>query len=47
MTYLTEKGVVNYLNKGRLKGKKNSQGEWQIESDNLETPDIERLIRKS
>ena len=47
MTYLTEKGVMNWLNKGRLKGSKTSPGEWQVDAGNLEHPDVERLIRKN
>jgi hypothetical protein len=45
MTYLTEKGVTQWLRQGLLKGQQNAQGEWQIEASNLEIPNVKRLVR--
>ena len=45
MTYLTEKGVLQWLNQGRLKGGKTSQGEWVVDAANLDIPDVGRLVR--
>jgi excisionase family DNA binding protein len=46
MTYLTEFGVIQWLKQGRLKGSRDSAGEWQIETANLTNADIQRLLRK-
>lgn len=45
MTYLTETGVTQWLKQGRLVGRQNDQGEWLIESANLDVPDVKRLVR--
>ena len=45
MTYLTEKGVMQWLQRGLLKGQQSSTGEWQIEASNLEVPNVKRLVR--
>jgi len=45
MTYLTEQGVLNWLKQGRLTGRQDSNGEWQVDAANLEVPDIKRLVR--
>ena len=45
MTYLTERGILEWLRIGRLKGRQNDAGEWQVDASNLETPDIKRLLR--
>ena len=45
MTYLTENGVMQWLQRGLLKGQQNARGEWQIEASNLEVPNIKRLVR--
>lgn len=45
MTYLTERGILEWLRIGRLKGRQNNAGEWQVDASNLETPDIKRLLR--
>jgi len=45
MTYLTEKGVMQWLRQGLLKGQQNARGEWQIEASNLEVPNVKRLVR--
>lgn len=46
MTYLTEKGVADWLKSGRIKGRQLDNGVWQISADNLKVPDIARLLRK-
>ncbi|MFO7964379.1 MAG: hypothetical protein R6U50_10695 [Desulfobacterales bacterium] len=45
MTYLTEKGVTDFLKSGRLKGFRNSSGEWRVASANCDVEGIKRLIR--
>jgi hypothetical protein len=45
MTYLTEFGVKEWLKQGRLSGKQDTGGEWKIDSANLETPSVKRLVR--
>jgi predicted site-specific integrase-resolvase len=45
LTYLTEKGVVNWLKQGRLAGHKDQLGSWQVDAANLEKPDVKRLVR--
>ena len=47
MTYLTEKGVSEWLKCGQLAGHQDDKGGWRIEAANLDTPNIKRLIRKS
>ncbi len=46
MSYLTEKGVTEWLKVGRLKGIKAATGEWRVLERNLHVPDIRRLLRK-
>ena len=46
MTYLTEKGVGEWLKTGRIKGIQKGTGEWRIPASNLLVPDISRLVRK-
>jgi excisionase family DNA binding protein len=46
MTYLTEKGVAEWLKIGRLKGVQAESGEWRVLGRNLQVPDIARLVRK-
>lgn len=46
MTYLTEKGVSEWLRIGRLLGVKSDAGEWRVLGSNLQVPDISRLARK-
>jgi len=46
MTYLTEKGVAEWLKSGRIKGIQKENGEWQVLARNLQVPDISRLLRK-
>ena len=47
MTYLTEKGVREWLKCGRLAGHQDDKGGWRIDSANLDAPNVKRLIRKS
>jgi hypothetical protein len=47
MTYLTERGVGEWLKCGRLAGHQDDKGGWRIDAANLDTPNIKRLIRKS
>jgi hypothetical protein len=46
MTYLTEKGVSEWLKIGRLQGIKTEAGEWRVLDGYLKAPDISRLVRK-
>jgi excisionase family DNA binding protein len=46
MTYLTEKGVAEWVKSKRLKGEQMATGEWVVYSGNLQVPDIKRLVRK-
>jgi excisionase family DNA binding protein len=46
MTYLTERGVSEWLGIGRLRGCKTESGEWRVLESNLSVPDISRLLRK-
>jgi phage antirepressor YoqD-like protein len=46
MTYLTEKGVAEWLRTGRIKGIQKETGEWRVLASNLRVPDISRLVRK-
>ena len=46
MTYLTEKGVSEWLRIGRLLGIRQENGELRVSASNLQVPDISRLVRK-
>jgi hypothetical protein len=46
MTYLTEKGVAEWLKSGRIQGVQKEDGEWRVLDRNLQVPDISRLLRK-
>jgi excisionase family DNA binding protein len=46
MTYLTEKGVCEWLKIGRLQGIKTETGDWRVLESNLKVSDISRLVRK-
>jgi excisionase family DNA binding protein len=46
MTYLTQKGVSEWLKSGKLKAVKAEGGEWRVLASNLEVPYISRLVRK-
>ncbi len=45
MTYLTENGVKEWLQRGLLKGQQDAEGDWQIDASNLEVPNVKRLVR--
>jgi hypothetical protein len=45
MTYLTENGVIQWLQQGLLKGQQNAKGDWQVDASNLAVPNIKRLVR--
>ena len=45
MTYLTENGVMEWLQQGLLKGQQNAKGAWQVDASNLEVPNVKRLVR--
>jgi hypothetical protein len=47
MTYLTEKGVAEWLKVGRLTGSQDDQGAWRIDAVNLDVAGIKRLVRDS
>jgi excisionase family DNA binding protein len=46
MTYLTEKGVSEWLRIGRLHGIRQENGELQVLASNLQVPGISRLVRR-
>ena len=46
ITYLTEKGVAEWLKTGRIKGIQKETGEWRVLASNFLEPDISRLVRK-
>lgn len=45
MTYLTEFGVIKWLQEGRLKGAKDTSGQWLVSRENLNDSNVKRLIR--
>jgi len=45
MTYLTENGVMEWLQQGLLKGQQDAKGDWQIDASNLEVLNVKRLVR--
>lgn len=45
LTYLTENGVMQWLQQGLLKGQQDPKGNWQVEASNLEVANVKRLIR--
>ena len=46
MTYLTEKGVRQWVKSGRLSAIVDEQGNLLIDADNLNRPEMRHLIRK-
>jgi excisionase family DNA binding protein len=46
VTYLTQKGVNEWLKSGKLKGAKTESGEWRVLASNLQASAISRLVRK-
>ena len=45
MTYLTEKGVNDWLKQGKLNGEKNEKGDWLVDAASLQLPFMKKLIR--
>ena len=45
ITYLTIKGVNEWLKQGKLKGQKDAKGNWLVDAANLQLPFMEKLIR--
>lgn len=45
LTYLTEFGVENFLQMGRLTGSRGEDGNWRIDAANLKAPGIKQLVR--
>jgi hypothetical protein len=46
MTYLTEKGVRQWLKTGRLSGRAGADGKVRVDAANLDRPELQHLIRK-
>ena len=46
MTYLTEKGVRQWLKTGRLSGRAGADGKVRVDVANLDRPELQHLIRK-
>ena len=46
MTYLTEKGVRQWLKTGRLSGSTDANGKVRVDAANLDRPELQHLIRK-
>ena len=46
MTYLTELGVKQWIKLGRLEAQQNEKGEWLVDAENLQKPNVKRLVRK-
>jgi hypothetical protein len=47
MTYLTEKGVTEWLKSNRLSGEIDDKGQWRVFSSNLDAQFVKRLLRKA
>ena len=45
MTYLTPKGVNEWLKQGKLKGEKDEKGNWLVDAASLQLAFMEKLIR--
>ncbi|MBW2606568.1 MAG: hypothetical protein JRD05_02915 [Deltaproteobacteria bacterium] len=45
MTYLTLKGVNEWLKQGKLQGDKDEKGNWLVDAASLELPFMKKLIR--
>jgi len=46
LTYLTEKGVRQWLKAGRLSGRPGADGKVLVDTANLDRPELQHLIRK-
>jgi predicted site-specific integrase-resolvase len=47
MTYLTEKGVAQWLKSGKLCGEIDDNGQWRVFPANLDDESVKRLLRKT
>jgi excisionase family DNA binding protein len=47
MTYLTKKGVLEWLKSGQLAGQQDDKGDWRIDAANLDKPNVKRLVRET
>ena len=45
MTYLTPKGVNEWLKQGKLKGEKDEKDNWLVDAASLQLPFMKKLIR--
>lgn len=45
MTYLTLKGVNEWLKQGKLKGQKDAKGKWLVDAASLQLSLMKKLIR--
>lgn len=45
MTFLTDYGVTQWLKRGRLRGRKDGKGIWQVDAANLDQPHVKHLVR--
>ena len=45
ITYLTIKGVNEWLKQGKLKGQKDAKGKWLVDAASLQLPFMKKLIR--
>ena len=45
MTYLTLKGVNEWLKQGKLKGQKDAKGKWLVDAASLQLQFMKKLIR--
>ena len=45
MTYLTPKGVNEWLKQGKLKGEKDEKDNWLVDAASLQLPIMKKLIR--
>ena len=45
-TYLTEFGVKVWLKIGKIKGYQDEKGQWRVDADSLNMPNLRHLVRK-
>ena len=46
ITYLTEFGVKVWLKIGKIKGYQDEKGQWRVDADSLNMPNLQHLVRK-
>lgn len=46
ITYLTEFGVKVWLKLGKIKGYQDEKGQWHVDADSLNMPNLRHLVRK-